>query len=270
MSEECDRADCRSRAGLANLGSGRRLFVETSSGASIVPETARRFPVRRFGFGHPTRLRTAREHRRRLRPLREPARGAQADRRCRHLRQHRRAVRQEYHRQQCGGSDASRRGDLVPQPWEMDVHAADFGIVTPNCNRFPAGVDDLALHEIQREVLGRHSDPAPRGKLAGRSSEGCGVRHCIRRDAKRYPRGGDRVPKEGAGKAGSEQLEGLTEFPQEKRAATSATALPASMANRPWIRTSGSPTRGCACCRPRRPGGPGDLRGSWSARPSSG
>ena len=33
MSEECDRADCRSRAGLANLGSGRRLFVETSSGA---------------------------------------------------------------------------------------------------------------------------------------------------------------------------------------------------------------------------------------------
>ena len=33
MSEECDRADCRSRAGLADLGSGRRLFVETSSGA---------------------------------------------------------------------------------------------------------------------------------------------------------------------------------------------------------------------------------------------
>ena len=105
MSEECDRADCRSRAGLANLGSGRRLFVETSSGASIVPETARRFPVRRLGFGHPTRLRATREHRRRLRSLREPARGAQADRRCRHLRQHRRAVRQEYHRRQCGGAE---------------------------------------------------------------------------------------------------------------------------------------------------------------------
>ena len=83
-------------------------------------------------------------------------------------------------------------------------------------------------------------------------------------------RRGDRVPKEGAGKAGSEQLEGLTEFPQERRAATSATALPASMANRPWIRTSGSPIRGCACCRPRRPGELGAPRGSWSARPSSG
>ena len=43
-----DRYIERLERGLADLGFGGRLFVMTSSGASIVPETARRFPVRAF------------------------------------------------------------------------------------------------------------------------------------------------------------------------------------------------------------------------------
>ena len=41
----------RIERGLADLGFGGRLFVMTSSGASIMPETARRFPVRALESG---------------------------------------------------------------------------------------------------------------------------------------------------------------------------------------------------------------------------
>ena len=41
----------RLERGLADLGFGGRLFVMTSSGASIMPETARRFPVRALESG---------------------------------------------------------------------------------------------------------------------------------------------------------------------------------------------------------------------------
>ena len=46
-----DRYVERLERGLADLGFGGRLFVMTSSGASIVPETARRFPVRALESG---------------------------------------------------------------------------------------------------------------------------------------------------------------------------------------------------------------------------
>ena len=46
-----DRYIERLERGLADLGFGGRLFVMTSSGASIVPETARRFPVRALESG---------------------------------------------------------------------------------------------------------------------------------------------------------------------------------------------------------------------------
>ena len=46
-----DRYIERLERGLANLGFGGRLFVMTSSGTSIVPETARRFPVRALESG---------------------------------------------------------------------------------------------------------------------------------------------------------------------------------------------------------------------------
>ena len=46
-----DRYVERLERGLADLGFGGRLFVMTSSGASIVPETAQRFPVRALESG---------------------------------------------------------------------------------------------------------------------------------------------------------------------------------------------------------------------------
>ena len=46
-----DRYIDRLERGLADLGFGGRLFVMTSSGASIMPETARRFPVRALESG---------------------------------------------------------------------------------------------------------------------------------------------------------------------------------------------------------------------------
>ena len=46
-----DRYIERLERGLADLGFGERLLVMTSSGASIVPETARRFPVRALESG---------------------------------------------------------------------------------------------------------------------------------------------------------------------------------------------------------------------------
>ena len=46
-----DRYIERLERGLADLGFGGRLFVMTSSGTSIVPETARRFPVRALESG---------------------------------------------------------------------------------------------------------------------------------------------------------------------------------------------------------------------------
>ena len=46
-----DRYVERLERGLAELGFGGRLYVMTSSGASIVPETARRFPVRALESG---------------------------------------------------------------------------------------------------------------------------------------------------------------------------------------------------------------------------
>ena len=70
----------------------------------------------------------------------------------------------------------------------MDMHAADFGVVAPNGDRVPGGMDNLTLYRIQCEVLGRDSNPPPRRELVARSSEGRGLWRCIGRDAKRFPR----------------------------------------------------------------------------------
>ena len=73
----------------------------------------------------------------------------------------------------------SHERHLIAETREMDMDAPDFGILAPNGDRFPSGVDDLPFHRVQRKVLGRHPDSDPRSEVVGRALERRGVRSCV-------------------------------------------------------------------------------------------
>ena len=63
--------------------------------------------------------------------------------------------------------DRSRSRYFISQSREMDVHAADFGVVAPYGDRIPGGVDELAFHGVRRRSPRSQLGPGPPARGRG-------------------------------------------------------------------------------------------------------